>query len=74
MKVEVKKAEQDFKPITVNLTIENDFDLKLCRKISELNITIPNSLERELKHPSYFFLNKINNLLNNILYICIHAK
>ncbi len=66
MKIEVNKAEQDFKPITVNLTIENEFDLKLCRKISELNITIPNSLERELKQPSYIFLNKINNLLNNI--------
>lgn len=63
MKIELKKEEQDFKPITVNFTIENEEELQMCIEMFSLNATIPESISQEHEKYCKNFLNKIHDLL-----------
>lgn len=59
MKVTVKQQPEEFKPVTLEITLESKEELEIMHEIVALNVTIPRELTRYGRH-------KVEHLLGNL--------
>jgi len=67
MKVTVKQKPEEFKPVTLEITLESMEELAMLKSVSGMNLSIPNLFDsRDYKNLFYAFLKNLHNTLHQL--------